>query len=592
MRVPLAQQVQELVGTSDLVIITERVDDVALLIGHMVKMGFVEGLDRPIPRHWPQRERSWGWTAVIWLASLLPEGDHRKVSVEADIQGMHHPLSHLSGQIIPPLDCRDDRVGHLRKHLRKPTYGHEIERAVHARSLAVYALSQDVIRGEATTVSGTQEVSDGGLGQFGPRQDDPSRPQIKGLMGSFDPLGMPWATDVRSGERADDGLYIPRIKRLEAGMSQPGLLCVGDGKLSALGTRAYVVGRQHLDLSPLPCTGATAEAMAAWISKGSATDRDGALERLVRRHHRDEEGLVAAGAACERSCGLAEGEAAWTERVCVVRAPAQAERQAAGREKRLATAEQKRAALTPARGRGKRQITEAAQLVAALAKGRKEQQGEGLLQVAWQQQSERHTPYVGRGRGSATRQQRVTEPLRSPLTRLTRQEGPSRALTPRFGWNAFVTNAPPERRSLSEAIVCSRNEYRIERLFNRLQSRGPSAPLFVTRNDHIEGLTYLLTLGVRVLTVMACALRRSLQNDHAQLPGLHPENKTKMTDTPTAERILQAFADMSLTIITQAAGEDILRRLTPLSGVQETILHCLGLGTSLSRQLEMQGIGN
>jgi hypothetical protein len=91
---------------------------------------------------------------------------------------------------------------------------------------------------------------------------------------------------------------------------------------------------------------------------------------------------------------------------------------------------------------------------------------------------------------------------------------------------------------------------------------------------------------------MEFALRRSLRNDHATLPGLHPENKTQMTDTPTAERILQAFADVSLTIIKQATGEGILRQLTPLSGVQETILHCLGLGTSLYRQLEIQGIGN
>ncbi len=39
-----------------------------------------------------------------------------------------------------------------------------------------------------------------------------------------------------------------------------------------------------------------------------------------------------------------------------------------------------------------------------------------------------------------------------------------------------------------------------------------------------------------------------------------------MTAKPTAERILKAFADISLTIIKNAAGEDILRRLTPLSG--------------------------
>src|SRR5436190_24135824 len=95
MRVQLAQQVQELVGTSELVIITDRVDDVALLIGPMVKMGFVEVLDRHIPRHWQQRERSWGWTAVIWLASILTEGDHRKVSVEAAL----HQKAYFSSEI-------------------------------------------------------------------------------------------------------------------------------------------------------------------------------------------------------------------------------------------------------------------------------------------------------------------------------------------------------------------------------------------------------------------------------------------------------------------------------------------------------------
>ena len=592
MRVPLAQQVQELVGTSELVIITERVDDVALLIGHMVKMGFVEVLDRHIPRHWQQRELSWGWTAVIWLAYILTKGDHRKVSVEAYIQGMQHTLSHLSGQVITPLDFSDDRLGHLLQHVSKPTYWHEIERELNTRSLEVYALSQHVIRCDATTVSGTHEVRDGGLLQFGHSKDEPRRPQIKVMMGSLDPLGMPLATDVLSGERADDGLYIPLIKRLEAGMSQPGLLFVGDCKMSALDTRAYVVGRQHLYLSPLPLTGATAEAMAAWISDGIAKDRDGALERLVRRNHRDEEVLVAEGYEFERRCGLEEGEAEWTERVLVVRSPAHAERQVAGLAKRLAPAEHKLAALTPARGRGKRQITEEAQLVAAIDKVLKEQQVEGLLQVEWQQEIERHTHYVGRGRGSATRQQRVTEHSRYHLPRITRQEGPSRALTQLFGWKAFVTNAPPERLSLSDAILCYRHEYRIERIFNRLKSRVHIAPLFVKLNNQIEGLTYLLTLGVRVLTVMEFALRRSLQNDHATLPGLHPENKTKMTDTPTAERSLQAFSDVSLTIIKQAAGEDILRRLTPLSGVQETILQCLGLDTSLYRQLEIQGIGN
>ena len=55
--------------------------------------------------------------------------------------------------------------------------------------------------------------------------------------------------------------------------------------------------------------------------------------------------------------------------------------------------------------------------------------------------------------------------------------------------------------------------------------------------------------------------------------------------------LLKAFAGISLTIIQNAAGEDILRRLTPLSGVQEDILQRLGLGTALYEQLEIQTMG-
>ena len=54
-----------------------------------------------------------------------------------------------------------------------------------------------------------------------------------------------------------------------------------------------------------------------------------------------------------------------------------------------------------------------------------------------------------------------------------------------------------------------------------------------------------------------------------------------MTDTPTAERILNACSDLSLTIIKHAAGEDILRRLTPVSGVPEDIRQRLGWGATL-----------
>ena len=213
---------------------------------------------------------------MIWLASILTEGDHRNVSVETYLTGMHHTLSHLTAQVIEPLDFRDDRLSHLLKHVSKPAYWHAIERDLNERSIEIYDLSQDVIRCDAPTGSGDHEVTDEGLGQCGHSKDDPARPQIKVMMGSLDPLGLPLATDGVSGERADDGLYLPLMERVRTGLKTPGLLFVGDCKMSAWETRAYLARHQDFYLSPLPLTGATAEAMDAWITAGVTQGEMGA----------------------------------------------------------------------------------------------------------------------------------------------------------------------------------------------------------------------------------------------------------------------------------------------------------------------------
>ncbi|MDH3598612.1 MAG: IS1634 family transposase [Candidatus Tectomicrobia bacterium] len=592
MRIELRGQAKEQIGQSELVVITERVDDVALLIAQMIKMGLPEVLDRHIPRHWKQRGLSWGWTAVIWLAYILTEGDHRKVSVEAYIKGMKHTLSQLTAQVVEPLDFSDDRLSHLLKHLSKSTYWHPIEQDLNERSIEVYDLAQDVIRCDATTVSGDHEVINGGLFQFGHSKDDPTRPQIKVMIGSLDPMGMPLATDVLSGERADDGLYIPIIDRIRSGLDKSGLLFVGDCKMSALETRWHLASHQHLYLSPLPLTGSTAAAMAGWITQGMAKAQSGELEAIWRTNERGQVVLAAEAYEVERTCHEPQGEEEWTERVLVVRSPAHAARQAAGLASRLENAEAKLAALTPPRGRGKRQITDQATLLEAIASVLKAHRVEGLLRVEWEKQTERKTQYIGRGRGSASRDKRVIQKTRYHITRIVRHDEAIATLNGQFGWKAFVTNAEQKRLSLKDAVLCYRNEYRVERLFNRLKSRVHIAPMFVTLNEQIEGLTHLLTLGVRVLTVIEFVVRQSLQRDQVTLIGLHPENKQKRTDKPTAERLLKAFSNVSLTLIQTTAGEAILRQVTPLSAVQQEILKRLGLSPSLYRQLEIQETRN
>src|SRR4249920_1551033 len=134
--------------------------------------------------------------------------------------------------------------------------------------------------------------------------------------------------------------------------------------------------------------------MEAWITEGVAQGEAGELERIFRTNDRGHEGLAAEGYEVERTCCAQEGEKGWTERVLVMRSPRHAAQQAAGLATRLRQAEQTLAALTPPRGRGKRQITDEVALLEAIDKVLKEHRVSGLLSVAWEKQIEQTTQYV------------------------------------------------------------------------------------------------------------------------------------------------------------------------------------------------------
>jgi transposase len=131
-----------------------------------------------------------------------------------------------------------------------------------------------------------------------------------------------------------------------------------------------------------------------------------------------------------------------------------------------------------------------------------------------------------------------------------------------------------------QAVQEYRQEYHVERGFGRLKGAPLSiAPLFVQRDDQVAGLTHLLSLALRVLTLMEFVVRRRLQQQETTLVGLYKESPRKTTSTPTAERLLQAFVPMTLTTV-QLPGHTI-RHVAELSPVQAQILQLLGLPADL-----------
>jgi hypothetical protein len=70
-------------------------------------------------------------------------------------------------------------------------------------------------------------------------------------------------------------------------------------------------------------------------------------------------------------------------------------------------------------------------------------------------------------------------------------------------------------------------------------------------------------------------VRRRLAQEHTTLAGLYADSPKHATARPTAERLLEAFKGVTLTII--HLGEQTHRHLTPLSDLQQRILALLDL---------------
>ncbi len=212
----------------------ERLDDIPLLISLQQQLGLSELIDEAIERHWRHLGLSVGQLVIGWNAYILSESDHRKVAVEDWAVEHQSILSQLLGLTLRRTDFTDDRLGQVLTHLSKDEVWGTIETKLWANSVSVYQLTPERVRLDGTRVSGYHTPHPEGLMQHGYNRQTPQRAQVKLMGASMDcgTSGHLLATDVVGGDEADDGLYLPVIRRLRETFLDPGLLYIGDSKMS------------------------------------------------------------------------------------------------------------------------------------------------------------------------------------------------------------------------------------------------------------------------------------------------------------------------------------------------------------------------
>jgi transposase len=412
--------------------------------------------------------------------------------------------------------------------------------------------------------------------------------QFKVMLGALDPMGMPLATLVLPGNRGDDGLYEPAIKRARPVVGQGGRLYIGDSKMAALDSRAFLQHSGDYYLVPLPMTGEVPDLMAALLKP--VWSKQQALELIYAQGAECGQGtrarrqkLLGLGYEVTRSqeAEVKDQRVVWEERLLVVYSPAHAKQARRGLAQRLERAERMLQALTPPRGRGRRpQWDNLEALQAEVQTILKQRRVEELLEVSYIREVERRRVRRYRDRPART-EERVHY-----VIQVKRNWAAIREARRMMGWRLYATTTPQEQMSLTEAVRVHRGAPRIERAFRRLKGHPLGIrPLYVQREDHTRGIVRMLSLALRVLTLVEHVVRERLRAVGETLKGLYAGNPQRQTARPTTERLLKAFKGITLTVV--RLPEQTIRHITPLSDLQWRILSLLGLPRSTYEALAM-----
>jgi transposase len=560
--------------SEELTIETERVDDLPVLLAQLESMQVALLLDEHFPSHGNWQGVSVGITTVVWLSHILSQANHRLNHVQPWAEKRLTTLQSCVDEPVRALDWSDDRLASILDKLSDDSRWAAFETALGQHLIRVYELHPKQVRLDSTTASSYVSVSPDSLFQFGHSKDHrPDLPQLKVQLSALDPLGLPLTSTIVSGQRADDPLYVPEIRRVQQMVGRKGLLYIGDCKMAALSTRAYIASSGDFYLCPLSKVQVSEAELkglleVVWSGEQTLTaieriGADGEKERIAEGYERSQ--FVTAQFDGE--------QVSWQERVLVVRSLRLAQQQAAGLRERLAKAQAEILSLNERR-QGKHRLRTQEELRQATEQIIHRHQVEGLVVS---QISETITQRPVRGYGG--RQARLSME-REVWVQVVVDEAAVAQSMRELGWHVYVTNHAADTVSLEEAVLAYRGEYRIERDFARLKGVPLSLrPLYLASQERVKGLLRLLTIGLRVLTLLEFTVRQRLATRDEQLVGLYAGQAKRATAHPTAEKLLTAFEGVTLTRITQA--EQRLVHMTPLSPLHQRILELLGFPPDL-----------
>ena len=528
----------------------ERVDELPIILHWLIKMRVQVIIDAIWHPHRNWTGLSYGQLAVLFVTYVIHQRNHRLSCMEKWLVNHRTVLEQATGWTSGTKEATDDRIGILLSAMGE----NEQESIQFQRQLGSHVIQAF----ELPTRVGRYDTSAFNVHHSPPEADEPKhdvlrfghskdrRPdllQFKQGLGTLDPAGVPIFTDTISGERADDGRYVPAWRNMATTIGHTDFLYIADCKAAAGQTRATIDDEGGWYLFPMPMTGDVPDWLRKQVLDSPVKPQKIYLPGVVDEN--DQPKAVGQGFVVGRTitAELENGTShTWHEQWFVTQSFAHAERQRAGLQNRLAKTTKELARMRP-----KAEET-AVDFQVRAARIIQKRYVSDYITVTVEEIITTRKRYLKPGRPRPDSPFQLVEERRLQLQVQVDEAAIAQAVQ-LAGWRAYVSNTSPERMTLCEAVAYYRDEWLVERGFHRFK-RGslPVLPLWIRLPERIRGLMLLLFVALQALTLLEFVVRRALANQQETLAGLTPGNLKRETSCPTAEKLLDVFDNLHLVI--------------------------------------------
>lgn len=571
----------------------ELIDDIPLIIEFCKRLGLQAVLDQNIKTHGNQEGISNSQITIAWIAHILTQNNHCKSPVQEWSKVHKMTLQALLESEISDMDLEDCRLGRLLEKFADDSTWNNLEKSFYSNSFSILQLDvnppksfQDdpstsseilkTIKIDATTAYGHHEVTENSIMQFGWSKDHRSDlPQIKMMVSVEGNTGVQIASDILPGNKSDDVHYIPILDRTREIVDTVGCLMCGDSKMSNLPIRANIVQNKEFYLAPLQLTKSHKELLNNLIEQ--AVNGNQVSELIIETDNNNKKIIIGAGFEIERG-RLYENEDSlieWNERVLLVRSFDHADGKIQRFEEKINKVKKELFKLTS------RTITNKENSEKELLEKIEFYLNEMELKPFFNIETEiieKETEYKrGEKRNGEVRKGTYKlKKYQAKVLNVTVNQKKLDEVYHKLGWRLYVTNAKKSCLSFSSAYKFFRKTmYVIEIGFHALKDYINISPLYVRDPKQMLGMTRLLMLALKILTLMTAEVRSNMKKENIILQGLYSGQKSRKHPSPTAQSLLEYFSRQNIALIGYKKDEEWVWKVSPLSKTCLLILKLL-----------------